>query len=133
MAYKVFFSLPYTTQEIHKFVHFWHLPFSCPMFFQCPEESFLVVLEHDIILLSSPFLHIFCQLYFFVPHLVQPYFSHISLVGTCRIFLTFSHLALRMAFSLAVAFLHCFLLYNSLWAFAIFCRSSLISFFSLCS
>ena len=46
-----FFSLPYTTPEIHEFVHFWHLPFSCPIFFQCPGESFLVALEPDIILL----------------------------------------------------------------------------------
>ena len=85
-----FFSLPYTTPEIHKFVHVWHLPFLCPIFFQCLEESFLVALEHDIILLPSLFLRIFYQLYFLVPHLVQPYFSHISQVGTCHIFLIFS-------------------------------------------
>ena len=61
-----FFSLPYTTPEIHEFFHFWHLPFSCPIFFQCLEESFLVMLNMILscfLLLFSVYLANFTFLY----------------------------------------------------------------------
>ena len=46
--------------------------------FQHSKESLLVPLEHDIILLPSPFFFTFCHFYIFVRQLVQPLLSGIS-------------------------------------------------------
>ena len=63
----LFFSFPNTSLKLDKPFNFWHLPFMCFLSFQRSEESLLVLLKHDIVLLPSPFFLTFCQLYFSCP------------------------------------------------------------------
>ena len=101
----------------------------CLFFFQRSEESFLVSLEHDIVLLPSPFFFTFCQLYLFVPQLVQPLLPCISQVVISCIFLNHDSQFLNDLLFL----LGCFSPlspYSSLLVFATIWRNSLISFFN---
>ena len=80
-------SLPDTSPKLDKLFHFWHLSWVCFLYFQRSKESLLVPLEHDIILLSSPFFFTFCQLYLFVPQLVQTLLSGIPQIVISCIFI----------------------------------------------
>ena len=87
MTYMGFFPLSLslsfsdTSPKLDTFFHFWHLSFVYFLFYQHSKESLLVPLEHDIILLRSPFFFTFRQLYLFVPQLVQPLLSGIPQIS----------------------------------------------------
>ena len=80
-------SLLDTSPKLDKLFHFWHLSFVCFLTFQHSKESFLVPLEHYIILLPFPFFFTFCWLYLFVPQLVQPLLSGIPQIVISCIFI----------------------------------------------
>ena len=80
-------SLRGSSPKLDKFFHFWHLSFECFLTFQCSKESHLVPLEDDFICLPSPFFFTFCQLYLFVPQLVQPLLSGVPQIVISCIFI----------------------------------------------
>ena len=63
------------------------ISFECFLTFQCSQESHLVPLEDDFILLPSPFFFTLCQLYLFVPQLVQPLLSGIPQIVISCVFI----------------------------------------------
>ena len=73
--------------ELDKFFHFWNLYFMCLLSFQHSEESLLVSLKHNIVPLPSSYFFTFCQLFLFVPQLLQPLLCCISQVAVSFIFL----------------------------------------------
>ena len=121
-----FLSLPDTSPKLDKLFHFWHLSLVCFLYFQRSKESLLVPLEHDIILLSSPFFFTFCQLYLFVPQLVQTLLSGIPQIVISCIFIDQDSQFLDDL----LFFLSCFSPFSpSIQLIARFC-DNLISFFN---
>ena len=115
---------------IYGFLSSLSLSLSLRYLFQRSKESLLVPLEHDIILLPSPFFLTFCHFYIFVRQLVQPLLSGISqIVISCTFIDQDSQFLDNLLFFL-VTFLCGLLLYSSLLVSATIWRNSLISFFN---